>query len=186
MNTVSSSVIIIVFLFGIALYLSQQKLRNKMLCTFVRSNKTKIEAWVPIDSTQVVWDKGRSGYARYYINPDDIIMQWYARGINRFFPVLIPTLEFRWNSPFTVNQMTGETTWLTPEALNASWEEHQHKAYAQATQQATGKKGRFPDWLVPVATVGLLLIVLYIVWQGMAGLDLRMFNLEQQLKLILP
>ena len=183
---ITLSLFIIVAFFAIMMYMSQQKMKNKMLCTFVRPNKLKIEAWVPLDSKFVVWDRGRYGIDRYRIISDNIIMQWYARGINRFFPMLIPTSEFRWNNPNSVNQMTGEETWLTPEAMQAAWEERQHVAFAKGLPIAIGKKGRFPEWLFPLIIAGLILVVIFVMQQSLAGLDLRLFNLEQQIKLLMP
>ena len=186
MNNWVISILVIVVFFVVMFYQSQQKFKNKMLCTFVRPNKQKIEQWVPLDSRYVVFDRGRYGIGRYTVNPHHIIMEWYNRGLNKFFPVLIPTLEFRWNSPNPVDQTTGEVTWLTPEAQHAGWEEHQHVAFAKGTQVATGKKSRFPDWFFPLVTLGLVVIVLLLVWKGMGDIGARMAMIEQQLSLIAP
>lgn len=166
--------------------MSQQKFKNKMLCTFIRPNRQKIEAWVPLIAKQVVWDNGRYGIAQYDCDPECITMQWYTRGFNRWFPVLIPSLDFKWDTPNPLDPKTHTSTWHTPEARYAAWQEHQHIAFAKGTEAALGKKSRFPEWLFPVVTAVLILIVLFVVWNGMSGLDERMFYLEQQLKLLRP
>lgn len=155
-----------------------------MLCSFIRPNRQKIEKWVPLLSTYVTFDRGRYGIGHYECDPECITMVWYERGINKFFPTLIPTLEFKWDTPNPLNPKTFTSTWHTPEARHAAWQEHQHVAFAKSTQQASGKKGRIPEWVLPLATIALILIVLYIVYNGMSGLDHRLFDLEQQLKLI--
>lgn len=177
----------VVLLFAcIFFYMSQLKMRDKMLCFFIRPNKQRIERWVPIYATHVTFDRGKYGKGDYVVDPDCITMMWYTRGINKFFPVLIPTLEFKWDCEYPLDPKTFVSSWRTPEARNAAWEEHQHVAYAKGTAMAVGKKGRFPEWLFPVVTAGLILIVLFVVWQGQSGLDQRMFDIEQQLKLLRP
>ena len=181
--TVSAIMIVgfILFLF----FQSQNRFKNKMLCYFIRPNKQRIEKWVPLHSTHVVFDRGQYGVARYICDPECITMLWYERGINKFFPVLVPVLEFKWDTPNALNPTTFESTWHTPEARQAAWEEHQHVAFARAAAVAAGTKtNKMITVLLPVITVGLVLIVLFIVYQGMAGLDERMFYLEQQLKLL--
>lgn len=178
-------VIIMVTAFVLVMfYQSQSKFKNKMLCYFIRPNRQRIEKWVPIHSTHVIFDRGRYGIGRYRIDPKCISMTWWDKGINKFFPVLVPTLEFKWDTPNPLDPTTFESTWHTPEARQAAWEEHQHIAFAKATATQTGPKSKIPPWLFPVLTVGLILIVLYLVWSGMAGLDERMFYLEQQMKLL--
>lgn len=92
-------VIVVAFVL-IMFIISQRKFKNKMLCEFIRPNKQKIEAWVPMHSKYVTFDQGKYGIGQYIINPKAIITYWYARGINKFFPCLVPTLIFRWDTPF--------------------------------------------------------------------------------------
>ena len=185
MTGLNISIIIVVGFIIYLLYTSQSKFRDKMLCFFIRPNKQRIEKWVPLMSTQVVFDRGRYGMGRYNCDPECITMMWYNRGINKFFPTLVPTLEFKWDTPNPLNPKTFESTWHTPEAREAAWQEHEHIAFARATQQASGKgRGRFPEWLFPLIIIGILIVVGFIVYNGMSGLDHRMFDLEQQIKLL--
>lgn len=163
-------------------YKSQTKLQNKMLCTFIRPNKEKIKKWVPLIDKHVVFDRGKYGVGHYICDPRCIILEWYTSGINKLWPVLIPTLLFKWDTPNPLNPETFQSTWHTPEARNAAWEEHQHIAYARANIAASGLKHRFPEWLFPLITIALVLIVAYIVYTGLGGLDQRMFNVEQAVK----
>lgn len=177
-----SIIIILLFLLAI-IYFSQQKFKNKMLCMFIRPNRQRIEKWVPLYTKYVVFDRGKYGIGHYNADPECITMMWYTRGINKFFPALVPTLEFKWDTPNPIDPKTFESTWHTPEARQAAWEEHQHIAFARAAAAQAGRKSRFPEWLFPLITIGLVVIVLFIVWQGMAGLDERLFNLEQLIKI---
>jgi len=167
------------------LYISQQKFKNKMLCTFIRANRQKIEQWVPLFSKHVVFDGGKHGKEHYNIDPKCIVLMWYARGINKLWPVLIPTLEFKWDTPNPLDPKTFESTWHSPEARQASWEEHEHISFARATAIAAGKASRIPAWLFPLVVIVLLLVILYITQTAISGLDKRMFDLAQQVKLLL-
>lgn len=186
MQNLELSIIIIMAFVGVFFYVSQQKFKDKILCTFIRPNRQKIEKWVPLQEKHVVFDRGRYGVEQYRVDPECITMMWFTRGFNKFFPVLIPTLDFKWDTENPLDPKTFTNTWRTPEALHAAWQSHQHVSFAKGTAAAVGKKGRFPEWFFPLATVGAVLIVLFVVWQGMGGLDQRMFALEQQIKLLLP
>ena len=155
-----------------------------MLCTFIRPNRQKIEKWVPLYSSYVVFDRKKYGIGHYECDPECITMMWFTRGINKFFPILIPTLEFKWDTKYPLNPKTWQVTWKTPEAEHAGWEEHQHIAFAKATAAASGHKGKFPEWFFPLIIVALILAVLYFSYSGFIGLDERMFNMEQGLKLL--
>lgn len=149
---------------------NQTKFKNKMLCSFIRPNKQRIEKWVPLHSKYVVFDRGKYGIGHYDVDPDCITLMWYDRGINRLFPSLIPYLEFKWDTPNPLNPNTFQSTWHTPEARHAAWEEHQHIAFAKAASPAI-KKGRFPDWFFPLLTLGVCLILMFFLWQMNSKID---------------
>ncbi len=178
----STSIIIILLFLIIIYWMSQRKFRNKTLCTFIRPNKLRIEKWVPTHSKYVVFDNGKYGIGQYIIDPKKVIMMWYDRGLNKFFPTLIPTFIFKWDTPNPLDPETFESTWHSPEARNAAWEEHQHIAFSKGIGSQVGKKSRFPEWFFPVVTLLLVLAVLFMTYQGLAGLDERMFNIEQMIK----
>lgn len=196
MDNMAISLLIIVGFVGFIFYYSQQKFRNKMLCYFLRPNKLEIEQWVPMETKYVVFDGGKyaqgsafkgKNLGRYYINPKCIVMKWYTGGFNRFFPVFVPTLRFRWDTPYPYNPETFEVTWLTPEAQQAGWEEHQHVSFSRAAAIVGGaKKASMIERLLPIVAIGVSLIILYLVWKGISGLDYRMFLLEQQIKVLMP
>lgn len=182
----STSIVVVTAFILLIFFMSQQKFKNKMLCSFIRPNKQKIEKWVPLQSKYIVFDRGRWGIGHYECDPTCITMMWYERGFNKFFPVLVPTLEFKWDTPNPLNPSTFQSTWHSPEARHAAWEEHQHIAYAKAAAQQAGKGGIFGGmggWLFPIITIVLVAAVLFIVWNGMSGLDRRLFDLEQLMKL---
>lgn len=178
--------IIVVFLF-VAFYTSQMKLRNKILCTFVRPNKTKIESWIPLYSQEVVFDNGKYGIARYQVVPRCITMTWYTREMNKLFPTLVPTMDFVWWSDMPLDPETGQPTWATPEARQAGRQEDNIKSLARQVNQQTNKKSRFPEWFFP-AIIGLavIAIVCYFVYSTSSGIHKQLFDLQQQIKVLSP
>lgn len=162
-------------------WVSQQKLKNKMLCYFIRPNRQRIEKWVPLYSSYVVFDRGKYGIGQYIVNPNCITMQWFDRGVNKLFPVLIPTIEFKWDTPNPLDPTTFQATWQTPEARNAAWQEHQHNAFARAAAQQASKKKGLAEWLPFIIMGGLILIVLLFLWNmsGQIGALQQAVNLRR-------
>jgi TRAP-type C4-dicarboxylate transport system permease small subunit len=107
-------------------------------------------------------------------------MQWYDRGFNKMFPVLIPTLDFRWDTPFALDPRTFEVTWMSPNALQAGWEEHNHVAFAKANALVSGMKKNFLDMLLPILTVLILLIAVYLIWSGNNAINHNFQTMQQQ------
>ena len=165
-------------------YRAMTRHRDKMLCTFIRPNRQKIEKWVPLYSTHVIFDRGRYGIGQYECDPECITMMWYTRGINMFFPSLVPTLEFKWDTPNPLNPKTHTSTWHTPEARRASWEEHQHVAFARAAAAQAGTKRTMLDRFFPLIMIGAILIMGIIMWMQFSGIHNQLMFLEQQIKLI--
>lgn len=148
---------------------SQNSVKDKLLVTFHRQNLTKVEKWVPVKSRHVYFGKAEGGHPKfkgmYEVNPKHIELMWYTRGILfKLFPRHVPAIEFRWNSPMSINPRTSLNTWHTPETRAAAWEEHQQIAFARGTAQQVGKKERFPNWFIPAICLGVVMIVLYLVW----------------------
>lgn len=151
-------------LLGMVWY-STAKLKNKIHCTFRRVNKTKIERFVPMGNKTVRFDKTKECPAGLYnINTECITMLWYDRGINKLFPILIPSLDFSYYSSDPLNPKDF-ATWDTPEARQARRGEEAWAGFARGVAKQIGTKSRFPEWLFPAITVGAVLIVGYLVYQ---------------------
>lgn len=155
-------------MFIVVIISGQQKFKNKMLCTFHRPNKQKIERWVPLYTKYVVFDRGKYGIGRYNCNPKCIELQWYDRGINKFFPVLIPTLEFTWFCEEPYDPEKFEISHRSPEASHAARQEDNFMSFTKAAGKASGTKSRFPEWLFPAITIGAIVVIGYLVY-SMSG-----------------
>jgi hypothetical protein len=168
----------IVFAFTLVVFwYSQRKFQNKLYCTFHGADKVIVHAFVPKDARNVKfsWKKGENGL--YAIIPSCIEHLKYTGGVNKLFPAIIPHLEFYWYCPYPVDPNTGQPSWLTPEARSAAWDEHQHIAYARASVAMSGTKKKLLDVLIPLITVGLIVIVGYLVYQNSQAIQ----HLEQSI-----
>ena len=154
-------------MFIVAIVAGQQKFKNKMLCTFRRPNKQKIERWVPLYSKYIIFDRGKYGTGRYSCNPKCITLEWYDRGINKLFPVLIPTLDFVWWSEEPLNPETFEIDHRSPEASHAALQEDNFLSFTKAAQKSSGAKSRFPEWMFPAITIVAIVAIGYLVYQLM-------------------
>lgn len=156
-----TSLMLVIMLGGFIaiMYYNQQKYKNKMLCFFRRPNNLLIKKWVPVDNRWVVFDN-----QRYIIDPACIALHWFDEGMAKFNPILVPTMEFRWDTPYPLDPRTFTVTWQTPESVNASFQSSQQVAFSKGAAAQSGKKSRFPEWFFPVITVGAVLVVGYLVY----------------------
>jgi hypothetical protein len=83
------------------------------------------------------------------------------------FPVLIPTLEYKWNSIYPLDPTTFETTWQSPELVQANFQSNQQVAFAKGAQvQASGgKSSKYPQWLIPAVMIGIVVIMGYMIYK---------------------
>lgn len=164
MSDISLMLILVLGFLVFMMFYSQQKFKSKMLCGFIRANRQRIEQWVPLNSTYVDF-KTKYGLEHYEIDPSCIQLMWYDRGFNKLNPVLVPYVEFKWDTPRPLDPKTFQSTWATPRTFAAAWSEQSHIAFAKGTSEQVGKKSRFPDWFFPAITICVVLIVAFLVYQ---------------------
>lgn len=174
MNLEPSTLLILVLLvFFAMIFYSTARLRNKIYCTFRRINKTKIDKFVPMISRYVIFDGGR-----YKIDKKRIILLWYNRGINQFFPQWVPSLDYGHYSDVPHDPDKFEDTWDTPEARNAASSEEDWKGFNKGMAQQVGKKsGVFMRYL-PFILIAVGVIVAFLIYSQTQRLDL----LEQMIR----
>lgn len=176
--------IIVVLLFTLAIFVyAQSKFKNKMLCYFLRPNKQRIKKFVPIYSNYVVFDRGRYGIGRYNVDPNCIVHEWYTQGVNKFFPVLIPTLDFEWWSPNPRDPSTGQITWRTPEVEAAAYNGQSYVGMARAMAQQSGTKRNKIAELLPLVILGVLIIGGFLIYQYLGSLNEQLGALQQMINL---
>ena len=179
----TSIIVILLFLLGMFWY-SQTKFKNKMLCYFLRPNKQRVKKWVPLYSRHVVFDRGKYGIQQYRVNPKCIVLEWWSGGVNKFFPTLVPTLDFRWDNPNPIDPETSQSSWHTPEVEAAGYQGHGYTAFARAAMQQAGGKRDKLQWLMTVATVGLVIIVLFLIYTQGQNMAENFQAMQQQINLL--
>ncbi len=172
-----------IVMFAAAGYYSQSVLRNRILCTFRRANKTKVEKWVPFKSKLVVFDGGV-----YRVVTDMVSLFWYSRGIHQFFPTWVPTLDFTYKNKYPINPETGDTTWATPEVEALLSAEEDYKDFAKGAQTQSGQKqstfARYLPWLT-IADVAIVAFMVYQSNNNVAQMGNQMTQMQQQIQQLL-
>ncbi len=134
--------------------------RNKILCTFRRVNKQKIEKWVKMESRYVIFDNGK-----YDVLSDRIVYQWYNRGMfGQFFPTMVATLDYSWYSRFPHDPDDFKNVSITPEVRKVFTKEEDMKAFGHGIQNQAGKKKGGIEGMLPwiaILLVGLLAFFWY-------------------------
>lgn len=177
--------IVIILLFIIVIFCwSQIKFKNKMLCYFKRPNRQRIKKWVSLYTDYVIFDRKKFGIQRYRVDPECIVMEWYTGGVNRLFPTLIPTLDFRWDSPNPENPKTSLSSWHTPEVEAAAYQGQSYVGLSKAmAAQVGGKRNKIME-LIPLIVLGLVVIIGFVMYTGMSNLGNQMAAMQQQMNLL--
>ncbi len=184
MGGYANSIIVVLLFLLLIFWYSQTKFKDKMLCYFLRPNRQRVKKWVPLYSNYVIFDRGKYGIQRYRVDPECIILEWWKSGINMFFPTLVPTLDFRWDSPNPSNPKTSQSSWHTPEVEAAAYQGQSYVGLAKAmAQQAGGKRNKLME-LIPLIVLGLVIIVGFVVYSGMGNLSQQRSAIQQQINLL--
>ena len=181
----NSIIIILIFTLGIFIH-SQTKFKNKMLCYFLRPNKTRIKKFAPLGARHVRFDKTKFvEQGLYKIDTKCIILEWYTGGVNKIFPVLVPTLDFEWRSPNPRDPSTGDIQWKSPEVEAAGYQGQSYVGLARAfAAQGSGAKRNKLIEMIPLITLGLVVIGLIVGYQFLESLNLQMGAVQQQINLL--
>ena len=144
-------------------WFSQRKFKDKVLCVMHTQQGMRLEIWVPLHARHIAYGNKKKGDAGiYYLWPHCACNTWFTKGVNTFFPALVKTWEFWWFSPnpqdpmavqrfdpyatcpecrkIGVGALKPAVSWHTPESRNAAWQERGIRAFASATEKATGGK----------------------------------------------
>jgi hypothetical protein len=183
----NSIIIVLAFVLVIFLY-SQLKFQNKMLCYFLRPNKQRIRKFVPLFSRHVVFDRGKYGVERYRVDPQCIVLEKYTGGVNKLFPTYVPTLDFEWWNPNPRDPTTGKIQWHTPEVEAAGYNSQSYVGIARAMAQQSGGKRNKTQELLPLITLGLLVIVAVILYSSIGNVSEQfgngMTDMQNQINII--
>ena len=133
--------------------------RDKILCTFRRINKTKINKFVKMNSRYVIFDNGK-----YDIISSRITFLWYNGGfIHMIFPQWVATLDFSHTSRFPHDPNNMNKNWETPEVRNAINKSELVTSYFKtSTPNSTKKQGKLTEYLPWIAIMAVVLVGFYL------------------------
>ena len=168
---------------------SQRKFKDKVLCIMHTQQGMRLELWAPLQARHITYGNTKKGDAGiYYLMPSCSCNTWWNKGVNAFFPALVKTWEFWWFHPYPQDPMAVQRydpncdcpvcgkigigalkpaiSWHTPESRNAAWQERGVRAFAAATQQATGGKSAGLNTIQKVsilAGLGIAIVALLLI-----------------------
>jgi hypothetical protein len=180
MPPISSSQMLMYLPWLILIYLTYiaYGLKAKILCTYRRTDRTKIEKWATPNQSRIEFEGGW-----YQVEPARTVIQWKA--LLGFFPVPVRALDFR----------HGSSRALDPSTFNSDFTAEERKQLDRtdnllglqtASQQATKgnrKSGMLEQYLPYIMLAGFVILG-YFVFQVSAKADKIGFGqnvIQQQL-----
>lgn len=168
-----------VIVVAMAWYANTSK-RNKILCSFRRVNKTKINKWVKMQSRYVVFDGGR-----YDIRPRRVTWLWYCQGIiHMIFPQWVPTLDYSWTSRFPHDPDNMDVTAESPEVRKALNKEEWVKSYYRGAKPTTATRQNIITQYLPWIAIILVFVVGVYLYNNMQAMNIQMQAIQQSLNAI--
>ena len=161
---------------------SQRKFKDKVYCIMHTQQGIRLELWLPLWQRHVKYGNRKKGdEGIYYINPAYFTNTLWDKGINKFFPAQVKTIEFMWYSPLPINFMAERRwdperqeelpaiSWHTPEVRNAAWNERGYRSFQEASAIVGGtgpaKSGlNTIQKIVMLASFGGVIILGYLMW----------------------
>ena len=168
-----------VMLVAMAWYANSSK-RDKIYCTFRRSNKTKIVKFVKMSSRFIIFDK-----ARYDVIPSCVTYEWWDKGlIGKMFPQNVATLDFTWYSRYPLDPNTLKPVVISPEVREAMDKEEWVKSYAKGFSPSVSQKQSLIQQYLPFASVVLVILVGFYLYMNLQILSQQYTELANALRAI--
>jgi len=172
-------IILIVLYLAFETYSGYTK-RNKILCRFRQRNRTLKVKWAKMDDDEV-----SDGDYTYNVLTERIVSEWYRKGIYLFFPILIPTLDYIYNSRWPLDLNTGQYSVISPQSLRVMNNEKRFIGFSRGVERQSGSKrqGGLMAYL-PLIAVGLVIMVAIYFYQQNQGIIQHMAVIENMLKAV--
>ena len=173
--------ILAIMMVGIAWH-ANNRLRNKIYCSYRRVNKTKLERFTKMISRYVVFDN-----KKYDIIPSCITFIWWDKGlIHQLFPQWVASLDFTHDSRYPLDPNTLKPVIISPEVRNAMNKEEWVKSYAKGFTPPTSKKQSMLNQYLPWIAIGLVVIVAFYFNTKMSGFGAQLDAVVNSLNAIRP
>ena len=155
----------------VAVWYSTASMRNKILCTCRTPSKTKLELLIPMNQRYVFFKMG-GWVQKFNVLKDCITYQEYTRGIHKFFPTNVATLDFVWTDTNPIDPDTGNVYIMSPAVRNSMYQEERFKDYTRAQEKVAGtpKLGFFQKYGVFIA-IGIALLGFAFLYMQTKGLN---------------
>ena len=167
LGTETIFIVIAIALIGYAAY-STHQIKNKIYCTFIRADNTRIDKWCKKSQRRIEFDGGW-----YYIVPSRVILIDYDKGIFGLFPTKVASLLFRWNSSQPLDPKTFDNTYEKPEYRKQLNKEEDIRAFSEGSRQTliSQKRKNMLEGYLPIILIVGFLIIGYFVWQQRSMID---------------
>ncbi len=165
-----------IFLVAVA-WQANNRLRNKIYCTFRRVNKTKIEKFVKMESRFVIFDGGK-----YDVIPSKITFIWWNKGlIHQLFPQWVASLDYSWYSRFPHDPNKLEVTAETPSIRRALNKQEWVESYYKGAKPSSATKQSGIVQFLPWISIGLVVLVGFFLYTNIQGIGQQLSILENNL-----
>lgn len=167
---VSPYMVLVIMVLFIAVYASYsaRNLKDKILCTINRRDRTKIVAWAKQTQARIAIDGGW-----YDVDPSCTVLRLWDSGIHYFFPTWIRCSDYRHDSSKPLNPDTFDNQY-TPEARKQLDITDGVRGFEQGNREALTakgiKQGILQQYLPLIVLVGFL-IVGWLLWQQRSQTD---------------
>ncbi len=155
LNPTTMLVLILLFAIVFASY-SARSLKNKILCTVNRADRTKIVKWAKIDQQRIDIEGGW-----YVVEPDRTVLRLWDSGIHWFFPVWVRCSDYRHGSARALDPNTFDNSY-SAEARKELDTSDSIRAWSEGNRRALtggiGKKGMLERYLPIIMIVGFLIV----------------------------
>ena len=144
--------------------------RDKIYCTLIRKDKTKLNEWRKKNpSGRVEMDGGW-----YYYTSNAVTYDWLNKGIHLLFPIYVPCALFRWNCKWALSPEKFEADEESPQVRKNLDKEEDLTAWRKSGQTAMAgkKKMSMLEAYMPMITVGGFIVVGYFIWTLMGKVNM--------------
>lgn len=144
--------------------------RDKIYCTLIRKDKTKINLW----RKKNAWGRVELDGGWFYYTPKTVFYDWLNKGIHMAFPIYIPCVLFRYNSKWALNPETFIADEESPQTRKNLDKEEDLESWRRSGREAMGgkKKTSILEAYMPMITVGGFAVVGYFIYTLMTKVNL--------------
>lgn len=167
-NPMLSTVIVLLFVIIYSSY-SARSLKEKILCSFTRKDRTRILKWAKVNQGRIDFDGGW-----YDVEPSRTVQRLWESGIHFIIPTWVRCSDYRFDSSRPLNPDTFENQY-SPELRKQLDISDGVKGLEQGNREAliSNKSGRqnILQQYLPIIVLGGFVIIGWFLWQQQGKTD---------------